>query len=246
MVTFTVATWNLAKRTRAVNRLPELLAAHDIDLLLAQEAGPLITAPGGYQTVNTRGPSPDTRILARNHLHVRPINPSPLARFGSYACVATASIAGNEYLVASVHALARAALLSELNGLDPDQVRRPDVDVPWVNDLAFHLLDPVVRDRRFILGADLNTSRLFPDGGPTFFDRAGQAGWVDLVHRVHGDQVPTFRTRRSHRHQLDYLFTDEETAGQVADVSADVSVTDRDGDGSSDHAMVIASFKLDG
>ncbi len=119
-----------------------------------------------------------TRIVARTELEPTLIDPSPLGRFGSYATTATCSVNGIQFFVATVHALARTADASEIGQLDADQIRRPDVSEPWVNDVAFALLQPAVTGHRFILGADLNTSRLFP-GGPSFFSRAGENGWVD-------------------------------------------------------------------
>lgn len=103
-----------------------------------------------------------------------------LVALDGYATVATCVIGGEEFVVASLHPRARPATEEELAGLDPEVVRRPDVSVPWVNDVAFHLLDRVVRGRRFIVGGDLNTSRLFTGGGRTFFERAtGGRPWAE-------------------------------------------------------------------
>ena len=75
-------------------------------------------------------------------------------------------------------------------------------------------------------------------------ERALERGWVDLAYRHFSDQVPTFLTKRSSAHQLDYLFADEETAESCVDVMVDRSRTDLAGDGSSDHAPVIATFRF--
>jgi hypothetical protein len=179
-------------------------------------------------------------------LDLQPLTPNPLVALGSYATVGTCEIAKEPYVVASIHPLARPAIPEEVEGLDPDVVRRSDVTVPWVNDVAFHHLRQVVNGRRFLVGADLNTSRLFADGGPAFFRRAAEAGWVDVVSEFHGDQVPTFLTSRSHLHQLDYLFCDQATAAALHRVEIVTSVTDRLGDKTSDHAIVKATFEVDG
>ena len=85
-VTLTVATWNLAKRSKAAARLPELLNARGIDLLFAQEATAVAAVPDGYGSIlHPSDPRPDTQIVVRLGFAPRMIEPRPLARLGSYA-----------------------------------------------------------------------------------------------------------------------------------------------------------------
>lgn len=243
-MTLTVATWNMNKRAKAVKRLPELLKGHGIDVLMAQEAPGLVDPPTGYESVYTPDPRPDTAILAREGLLLTLADESPLRMFESFAAVATISRDGAEFILASAHSVAAVAPPSMYAGFDADAIKRDGVDEPWRNDVVFAGLEPFVRGRRFVVGADLNTSRLFP-GGPAFFDRAAAAGWVDVVWRARGEQVPTFLTSRSNAHQLDYIFVDQQSANGLQNVEVLTDVTDLDGDGSSDHAMLVASLELD-
>jgi hypothetical protein len=122
----------MSKHSKAA---PRLLAAHVIDLLLAQEAPSTErTLADGYVSVHSPSLRPDTRIIARTELDPTLIDPSP--PFGSYATTATCSASGIEFVGATVHTLVRTAHASEIGQLDADQIRRPDVPVPWVNDLG--------------------------------------------------------------------------------------------------------------
>ena len=117
---------------------------------------------------------------------MRPVTPtagSVLAGFGAY--LATAEITpptAPDVLVASVHTTAKPAFARQLAGLDADVIRRPSVDVPWMNDVAHFGYQPLVAGRRFIIGGDWNTSLLFDADGTTagreFYDRAERDGWI--------------------------------------------------------------------
>lgn len=240
-----VLTWNLARRRR-LRRVLEFLEDQRIDLALLQETPAVTGYRQRYAAVWSPSLQPDCRILARQDLPLQLVKPSPLERFGSHACVATVEVPGlGQLLVASFHALARRAHREELDELDPEVVRRPRERQPWLNDLAFHLLAPVCKGR-FLIGCDINTCRAFDDG--QFVHRAREAGWSDLTWRHLERELPTMFKggRRGHQvYQLDHLFADERLACRLQDLMVDTSVADVVGDGTSDHAPVIATFALD-
>lgn len=237
-----ILSWNMGKRQRASARLPLILDELSIDVGLLQESSTVESPPSGFATIVTPDLLPDTMILIRDHLMPEAVRPSPLPWFGSYAALARAEMTDIQIDLVSVHALARPARPRELDGLDPDDIRRPDEAEPWLNDLAIAQLIPYLKGRRFLVGADLNTSRHFQAG--SLLERAKHAGWVELIEHHHGQQVPTFHTRRSRKHQLDYLFADRETAASCLDVAVLTELTDGRGDGTSDHAPIVAVLDL--
>lgn len=137
--------------------------------------------------------------------------------FESHAAVATICVEDSEFVVASAHPIAQPADAAMYVGYDADTIKRGGVAEPWKNDVVFAGLEPYVPGKRFIVGVDLNTSRLF-QGGPAYFDRAADAGWVDVVWSARGEQVPTFLTSRSNAHQLDYIFVDRRSAAGLKNV----------------------------
>lgn len=98
----TVATWSMAKRTRATHRMPEVLFQHLADVLMDQEA-PVCDHPPVYVSLHSPHARPDARIRARNDLSPSLVPESPLSVFERFAAVGTLVANEVEFMVASVH-----------------------------------------------------------------------------------------------------------------------------------------------
>jgi len=173
-------------------------------------------------------------------------NDSPLNALGSYLAYATALLPdGQEAFIASVHTPAKEATRAQLRPLDSDEVRRPSVSRPWVNDVAFAGLSRLVSSERFIFAGDWNTDRLFDrDGGTAgveFFERARAIGWVECSRDDDSDLQTWFREGDA-PYQLDHAFCDPKIGDQrlgirVAREAAEVL-------GLSDHAPLVMDFDV--
>jgi endonuclease/exonuclease/phosphatase (EEP) superfamily protein YafD len=173
---------------------------------------------------------------------------SPLTHFKSYVAGAKVKLpSGTTALIASVHAVARMVADEWTHGLDIDRIRRPMLDQPFHNDLAFHGLAQLI-DGPFIIGGDWNTSRLFDDdakhagAGSAFFDRAERQGWVECLWQMHGEEQRTWFRQGDRSFQLDHLFCDSELAELLTacNVLTDAVTETR----LSDHAPVLAEFEV--
>jgi exonuclease III len=130
--------------------------------------------------------------------------------------------------------------------LDADAVRRPSVDVPWMNDMAHYAYRDMAAGRTFVIGGDWNTSRLFDEDGTTagheFHEQAKADGWVETQWRLHGRETQTWLRRGDRPHQLDHVFCDAQLAGglvgsrSLADSASFLEL--------SDHAPLIVDFDL--
>jgi endonuclease/exonuclease/phosphatase family metal-dependent hydrolase len=108
-------------------------------------------------------------------------------------------------------------------------------------DRAFEALAPLLADRPFVVGGDLNLSRLYDEVNRTthhteFLDALPSRGFVDCLQMFHPGEQQTFcRPSSKHGYQDDYVFISQDLAPSVAgcDVAAscDVVVTE----GLSDH-----------
>jgi hypothetical protein len=122
-------------------------------------------------------------------------------------------------------------------------------ETPWALDLFFAEIKALVKGHRFIVGGDLNNSRLF-DLDPNlrkrgqlpfstmFFTRARDAGWFEC----HGqkNEERSYLHPRSRPYQLDHLFCDKVTYEHITDCSvrADWIAYEL-----SDHAPLVTDFK---
>jgi hypothetical protein len=125
---------------------------------------------------------------------------------------------GSSLLVGSVHAPIGPASVEELAGRDPEAVRTPRYKVPYRRDVAYAIYRDRVEGRRFIVGGDWNTTRLWDHYHPgaseiDFFHRAERDGWVDCHRRFHPEgEGRTWFRGNDPPYQNDQVFCDPETA----------------------------------
>lgn len=155
-------------------------------------------------------------------------------------------------LVATVHAPAvHATKLLSTNLGKPDAISPEELeaiaqpgDVAWALDIAFEAIRRTCHGHRFIVGGDLNTSRLFDSASKNgkitnalFFSRAAHAGW----HDCHGHlaEERSYLKPGTLPYQLDHLFCDQSTAKYLSRCWVD-----RGGgvEEMSDHAPLLADF----
>jgi len=250
-----VVSWNLGvayafKETH--ERAWHYLAALDPDLAFVQEVEPPAWAPERW-TVEI-GPHQfwGSAILAKSNLQLAPILAPPdsvLARFGSYLATGIVTLPdGSPLVVASVHTSAREAWPQALVGLDADAIRRPSVDVPWLNDLAYCTYRDLVAGRRFLISGDWNTGRLFDATygttcGAEFFERAATDGWIEIYRRSHDAEGRTWFRGRDRHYQLDHAFCDPATAGAVR--ACEIDAHPADTFRLSDHAPLVMDLDSD-
>ena len=225
--------------------------AREPDIAFLQECAPPPEFPYGWtvhaepfeiwgSAIVTRLPMTPVRFEPTSHL----------GRFGAYLATATVTLPdGTELLVSSVHERTAPASKRLLKDLDGAAMRRPSVDVPWWNDVAWHGLADLVRGRRFIVAGDWNTSRwvdakgIPTPSGKDFFDRAEAAGWVDLHQRAVGHEERSwFGSTNPRVHQPDVIFADASTAAGLVGCRVEPEwAADRK---LSDHAPVIAELQV--
>ena len=198
-------------------------------------------------------------IVADRSLNVRPrsdlLESDPwLCLLYDYLVVAEVDLPdGHPALVASIHAPAvHAKKVLELVGApgaisddDLSAVAQPG-DVAWALDVIYEALRRTCAGHRFIVGGDLNTSRLFDSSSGTgkitnalFFSRAAKAGW----HDCHGElaEERSYLKPGTRPFQLDHLFCDKKTAKSLTTCRVDAGGGVEE---MSDHAPLIADFDL--
>jgi endonuclease/exonuclease/phosphatase family metal-dependent hydrolase len=184
--------------------------------------------------------------IVQEGLPMRAVTPTPLlSTFAWYTATTEVRLPnGTDLLVGSVHATARAAFVRQLAGLDADAIRRPSVDVPWMNDLAHHAYQQLAAGRPFVIGGDWNTSRLFDSDGSTagreFYDQAEADGWVETHWRLHEQETQTWLRKGNRPHMLDHVFCDQGTAKHLVSSRSLVDVVSFLG--LSDHAPLVVDF----
>ena len=95
-------------------------------------------------------------------------------------------------------------------------------------DRAFAALEPLLADRSFVIGGDLNLSRLYDTvygttGHTEFLDALPERGFFDCLSKFHPGQQQTFCGRASYAYQNDYVFVSQELAADVAGCEVAVS-----------------------
>ena len=160
---------------------------------------------------------------------------------------------GTPTLVASIHAPAvHATKVLESVGspgaISDEQLKaiaQPG-DVAWALDVIYEALRRTCAGRRFIVGGDLNTSRLFDSTSGNgkipnalFFSRAAKDGW----HDCHGElaEERSYLKPGTRPFQLDHLFCDKKTAKSVTRCWVDATGGVEE---MSDHAPLLADFDL--
>jgi len=100
-------------------------------------------------------------------------------------------------------------------------------------DRAFEALEPLLADRSFVLGGDLNLSRNYDKVYGTshhteFLDDLTSRGFFDCMREFHPEEQRTFWGRTRHDYQNDHVFVSQDLATRVAgcDVVDRVNLSD--------------------
>lgn len=249
-----VVSWNLgfAYSFKASHeRAWHYLAALDADIAFLQEVKPPAWAYERWAIEIAPHKHWGSAIVAKREFGLTSHpdqTPGILAQFGAYLATATLTpAAGVSILVASVHTSARVASQDRLAGLDPDAVRRPSVDAPWNNDLAYSAYRDLVQGRRFLVSGDWNTARLWDkvyggSGGVEFFERAAADGWVECHRVFHDEEGRTWFRGTEQPYQLDHAFCDPVTAQALKSCEVDPYPVEQLG--LSDHAPLVMEFEM--
>ncbi|GAB2767596.1 hypothetical protein GCM10027020_20490 [Nocardioides salsibiostraticola] len=122
-----------------------------------------------------------------------------------------------------------------------DGIARCNPREMWEIEVIAHELAPVLEQRDFVLGGDLNSSLLFDKkaGGQEaqLFSNLASLRFADLRPRHSEEEVRTFFKANNRHFQLDHVYSDGVTEASVsrwevlADVAADL--------GLSDHAPIL-------
>ena len=249
-----VVSWNLGVAysfEASHERAWHYLAALDADIAFLQEVKPPAWASERWDIEMAPHKQWGSAILAKPGLGLTSYpdqTQGVLGHFGPYLATATVVPApGVSLLVASVHTSARVASQDVLAGLDAEAIRRPSVDVPWRNDLAYSAYRNLVMDRRFLVSGDWNTARLWDkvyggSGGVDFFDRAAADGWVECHRMFHDEEGRTWFRGAEQPYQLDHAFCDPVTAEALK--SCEIDPYPVETLGLSDHAPLVMEFAL--
>ena len=248
-----VVSWNLGfaygfKDTH--DRAWHYLAALDPDLAFLQEVHPPAWAEARWTIEKGLNPQWGSAIVAGPGVRLSAFeghSAGILGHFGSYLVTRLVALAdGTSLVVASVHTPARAAEPAALIGLDPGMIRRPSVDVPWLNDLAYFAYRDLTQGKRFLITGDWNTARLWDKvhggtAGEEFFGRAASDGWVECHRRFHPEEGRTWFRNGNQPYQEDHAFCDATTAERLraCDIDAYPAETLR----LSDHAPLVMEFE---
>jgi endonuclease/exonuclease/phosphatase family metal-dependent hydrolase len=244
-----VVSWNMGywqNKAAHEDAWRHLLNELQPDVALLQEARSPESVEPPWRLVERRDERWWSLIVSRgiNGEYERPGPESALGRFGTYIAAAELHIAGTPVFVASVHALAQRVEPAWLEGLNADEIGRPDVGEVWHNDLAYYLLRQQADTRPMILGGDWNTCRAYDPphptfrGGGAFFSRLQDHGLVDACHHDAGPEAPT-RFKGTTEYALDHVIVSshfERNGAPVIDRSVVPAL--------SDHAPVILDLSL--
>jgi hypothetical protein len=142
---------------------------------------------------------------------------SPVRALGPYGVAARVDIAGESFLLVSVHASPRElgdVVLPE--GLTP-RVRTPCERVAWWSDVALAGLRGVSAERLLVAG-DFNEAREWDKNNRNhscsvaFFKEVAEVGLVDATWEAWGREHPT---RANPHYQLDRVFHSKDIASRV-------------------------------
>lgn len=197
-----VVAWNMGRRHRAA-AWRYLLDDLKPDLALIQEAS---LPPDGSQRGNVLHGRAYAAHTWGSAIYVREgsVRELPLpAEHRGWLMAAEIEVPGAEPMVAiSVHA----RIL--------DGYVRPNLD------RAFEAVEPLLRERSFVLGGDLNLSRKYDTVYGTshhteFLDGLATRGFFDCVRKFHPQEQRTFWGRTKHDYQNDHLFVSDDLAARV-------------------------------
>lgn len=186
----------------------------------------------------------------------------PIKSFAGYNVAASYLIKSNqELLFASLHT-GTSALPTKFR---TPEIFRAAVDPHWGKTNVVYLFDAVMTSllrlpsmgRRFVVGGDINFSRLMNKtmkgkNGITasideWFEKNSQRGLVDCFSQFHSEEQRTWygkqqkSGRADHPYQLDHFFCDTETAKQIRNCWVDEKPAL---DGLSDHAPIWMEINI--
>lgn len=231
----------------------EWLAGLKPDVALLQECVPPAWARGRWTILVLPFDHWGSAIVARPELGLEAVplaEGSLLDRFGSYLATGELTLPdGGSLLIGSVHARAAEAPDWVTAGHDRARMARPSVGVPWPNDVIFTGYAELVAGRRFLVGGDWNTARYLDENGhpseagSQFFDRAQEAGWIELSLDADGQEGQTWYGSASPRpYQPDHVFAARDTT--VARRGMDVDPYPVEGLNLSDHAPIVIDLEV--
>ncbi len=224
------------------------LAELDPDLALLQEAVVPPWANNKWTIVRSPGEGWGSAVLAKPRFILREIEaPAELNRNGgNVTAVGAVKLEdGSELLVVSVHApvLRGGAREIDLGGRDVVSVKLSAYRNASLRDVAYVSCRDLVKDRRFVVSGDWNTSPILwdqkhpKDGEAEFFARAAADGWVNCYRRFHEGEGRTWFRKNDPPYQLDHAFCDSATAGGLLDCQIDAHPAEPLG--LSDHAPLL-------
>jgi endonuclease/exonuclease/phosphatase family metal-dependent hydrolase len=246
-----VLTWNMNKRPRAW----QYLLDQEPEFALLQETPVLAKPLPNYHVLQESGNYPrGSTILSKTSMERK----FPLAKLkpdiSSLIDLLSNRTVGGEYLikdlgkmiVISTHLDSRPIATAHITpGLfsavgSPNWQKTKRV---WQSDVAFAAFRDLAKTgQRFIVGGDLNMSRLmdqkmpFNESVATWFEVQKTAGLVDCCWAINGKEVRTIFQEKKAHYQLDHLFCDKETAKSLVGCYVDVQAVK---DGLSDHAPLF-------
>jgi exonuclease III len=209
-----VVAWNMHRERRAWGHLLSRLTP---DIALLQET------------------TPRDEALAAGAVIAAPLRPTAthgsavFVRGGRAHALEIAEEHRGWFVVAEVHfddapPLVAVSIHGRTVGLPGERVR-PNID------RGFDALEPILRDRSFIVGGDLNLSRNYKSSDAEFLDALPSRGHVDCMRKFYAEEQRTnFGPRVKKIYQNDHLFVSADLADQVKSCA----VADRAG--ISDHA----------
>jgi endonuclease/exonuclease/phosphatase family metal-dependent hydrolase len=159
-----------------------------------------------------------------------PLSPMQLQVEGGRVLAGTADLDDGPLTLVSIHA----RLIPPENRVVPALER------------TFRALEPHLKDRAFVVGGDLNSTRVAAErawpgyGHQGLFETLDESGYFDCYWSLHHREEPTmFHSRHPEGMQADHLFVDS-TTGQADGVSS-CEVMNADGVQSlSDHRPLVA------
>jgi len=115
----------------------------------------------------------------------------------------------------------------------------------WEVEVIAHHLRPLLSDKRFVFGGDLNSALLLDDvyrysNNKILWDNLRQQGYHDLRHAHSPTEQQTFFRKNTREYQLDHLFSDLDT--QLTSTSWRVLTEVASELQLSDHAPVIVEI----
>jgi endonuclease/exonuclease/phosphatase family metal-dependent hydrolase len=196
-----VVAWNMGRRAHGA-AWEYLLDRLQPDLALLQETVPPATAFGGGQVVHGRAYAAHAWGSA---VYVREGSVRELALPEEH----------RGWLIAAEIELPEPVVAVSVHARILDGYVRPNLDK------AFAALEPLLRDRSFVVGGDLNLSRNYDTAYGTahhteFLDGLPTRGFFDCMRKFHPEEQRTFWGRTTRDYQNDHLFVSEDLAAMVA------------------------------